>query len=125
MKYNKAFKYRIYPSDSQMVLIEKTFGCTRFIYNKMLNDKIEHYKKYSKSLKITPAKYKESYPFLKEVDSLALSNVQLQLDKAYKAFFNKQNKFPKFKSKHNKNKSYTTNMVLITKLFAINYSNYL
>ena len=111
MKYNKAFKYRIYPSDSQVVLIEKTFGCTRFIYNKMLNDKIEHYNKTKESLKITPASYKEAYPFLKEVDSLALSNVQLQLDKAYKSFFNKQNKFPKYKSKHNKKKSYTTNMV--------------
>ena len=111
MKYNKAFKYRIYPNDSQIVLIEKTFGCTRFIYNKMLNDKIEYYKKYNKSLKITPAKYKETYPFLKEVDSLALSNTQLNLDCAYKAFFNKQNDSPKYKSKHNKKKSYTTNMV--------------
>ena len=111
MKYNKAFKYRIYPSDSQKVLIEKFFGCCRFIYNKMLSDKIEHYKKTKESLKITPTKYKDNYPFLKEVDSLALSNVQLQLDKAYKAFFTKQNNFPKFKSKHNKNKSYTTNMV--------------
>ena len=67
MKYNKAFKYRIYPNDSQIILIEKTFGCTRFIYNKMLNDKIEYYKKYNKSLKITPAKYKENYPWLKTI----------------------------------------------------------
>ena len=111
MKYNKAFKYRIYPSDTQRILIEKTFGCVRFIYNKMLSDKIEYYEKNKKSLKITPASYKKEYEFLKEVDSLALSNVQLQLDKAYKAFFTKQNNFPKFKSKHNKNKSYTTNMV--------------
>ena len=111
MKYNKAFKYRIYPSDSQKVLIEKTFGCCRFIYNKMLSDKITYYEKNKKTLHITPAKYKDNYPFLKEVDSLALSNVQLQLEKAYKSFFNKQNKFPKYKSKHNKKKSYTTNMV--------------
>ena len=111
MKRNKAFKYRIYPNNTQIVLIEKTFGCTRFIYNKMLNDKIEYYKKTKESLKITPAAYKKEYEWLKEVDSLALSNVQLQLDKAYKSFFNKQNNFPKFKSKHNKNRSYTTNMV--------------
>lgn len=100
MKCNKAFKYRIYPNSSQIVLIEKTFGCTRFIYNKMLSDKIEHYKKTKQSLRLTPAKYKDNYPFLKEVDSLALANTQLQLDKAYKAFFTKQNKFPKYKSKH-------------------------
>ena len=111
MKYNKAFKYRIYPNDLQMVLIEKTFGCCRFIYNKMLSDKIEHYKKTKQSLRLTPAKYKDNYPFLKEIDSLALSNVQLQLDKAYKAFFTKQNDKPKYKSKHNKKQSYTTNMV--------------
>ena len=111
MKYNKAFKYRIYPNSSQIVLIEKTFGCTRFIYNKMLSDKIEHYKKAKQSLRLTPAKYKESYPFLKEIDSLALSNVQLQLERAYKSFFTKQNNKPKYKSKHNKKQSYTTNMV--------------
>ena len=111
MKCNKAFKYRIFPNDSQIVLIEKTFGCCRFIYNKMLNDKTEYYKKYNKSLKITPAFYKKEYVWLKEIDSLALSNVQLQLDRAYKSFFSKQNKFPKYKSKHNKKKSYTTNMV--------------
>ena len=111
MKRNKAFKYIIYPNNIQIVLIEKTFGCTRFIYNKMLNDKIEYYKKTKELLKITPASYKKEYEWLKEVDSLALSNVKLQLDKAYKTFFNKQNKFPKFKSKHNKNRSYTTSMV--------------
>ncbi|MDO5440097.1 MAG: RNA-guided endonuclease TnpB family protein [Erysipelotrichaceae bacterium] len=111
MKYNKAFKYRIYPSDSQVILIEKTFGCTRFIYNKMLNDKITYYEKNKKSLHITPASYKKEYVWLKEVDSLALTNTQLQLDKAYKAFFSKNNRFPKYKSKHNKKKSYTTNMV--------------
>ena len=111
MKYNKAFNYRIYPSDLQIVLIEKTFGCTRFIYNKMLNDKVEHYKKTKQSLRLTPASYKKEYEWLKEVDSLALCNVQLQLERAYKSFFNRQNDFPKYKSKHNKKKSYTTNMV--------------
>ena len=99
---NKAFKYRIYPSDSQVILIEKTFGCTRFIYNKMLSDKIEHFKKTKESLKITPAKYKDAYPWLKEVDSLSLCNAALNLESAYKAFFNKQNDKPKYKSKHNK-----------------------
>ena len=111
MKYNKAFKYRIYPSDLQKVLIEKTFGCCRFIYNKMLSDKMAYYKKNKKTLKITPASYKKEYEWLKEVDSLALANTQLNLDSAYKAFFNKQNDKPKYKSKHSKKQSYTTNMV--------------
>ena len=74
MKYNKAFKYRIYPNDLQMVLIEKTFGCCRFIYNKMLSDKMAYYKKNKKTLKITPASYKKEYEWLKEIDSLALCN---------------------------------------------------
>ena len=111
MKRNKAFKYRIYPNNSQIVLIEKTFGCSRFIYNKMLNDKIEYYKKTKELLKITPASYKKEYEWLKEVDSLALCNAALNLDCAYKAFFTKQNDKPKYKSKHNKHKSYTTNNV--------------
>ena len=111
MKYNKAFKYRIYPSDSQIVLIEKTFGCCRFIYNKMLSDKMAYYKKNKKTLKITSASYKKEYEWLKEVDSLALCNAALNLDFAYKSFYTKQNDKPKYKSKHNKKKSYTTNMV--------------
>ena len=61
MKMNKAFKYRIYPSDSQVILIEKTFGCTRFIYNKMLSDKIKYYEKNKKTLHITPATYKKEF----------------------------------------------------------------
>ena len=111
MKYNKAFKYRIYPNSSQIVLIEKTFGCTRFIYNKMLSDKMAYYKKNKKTLKITSASYKKEYEWLKEVDSLALCNAALNLDFAYKSFYTKQNDKPKYKSKHNKKKSYTTNMV--------------
>lgn len=58
----------------------------------------------------TPAKYKEEVPFLKEVDSLALANAQLNLDKAYKNFFrDKSVGFPRFKSKKNPGQSYTTN----------------
>ena len=53
----------------------------------MLNDKIQEYEKTKKMLKHTPAMYKKEYPFLKEVDSLALANVQLHLEKAYKNFF--------------------------------------
>jgi len=78
----------------------------------MLNDKIQEYEKTKKMLKNTPAMYKKEYPFLKEVDSLALSNVQLHLEKAYQNFFRDPKiGFPKFKSKHRTRKSYTTNVV--------------
>ena len=63
-------------------------------------------------LRNTPAMYKKAYPFLKEVDSLTLANVQLHLEKAYKNFFRDPKiGFPKFKSKKSNRKSYTTNCV--------------
>jgi len=65
----------------------------------MLADKIAHYKKTGETLKNTPAQYKNEFPWLKEVDSLALCNVQLNLNKAYKSFFQSKFGFPKFKSK--------------------------
>ena len=73
-KINRAVKVRIYPNAEQRVQIEKTIGCSRFIYNCMLADKMEHYKKEKKMLRNTPASYKKEYPWLKEVDSLALAN---------------------------------------------------
>ena len=72
-KINRAVKIRIYPNAEQRVQIEKTIGCSRFIYNCMLADKIEYYKKEKKMLRNTPASYKKEYPWLKEVDSLALA----------------------------------------------------
>ena len=106
----KAYKYRIYPSDAQVVFFAKTFGCCRFVWNKMLDEKLRAYKKKERIQRIIPAKYKEEFPFLKEVDGLALCNVQLQLEKAFKDHFRnrKQFKLPKFKSKRDK-QSYTTN----------------
>ena len=74
MKKNKAYKSRIYPNKEQHVLISKTFGCVRFIFNKMLQERIDYYKETGLSLKNTPAKYKKEYEWLKEVDSLALAN---------------------------------------------------
>ncbi len=106
----KAYKYRIYPNKEQQEFFAKCFGCTRFIYNQMLADKIEHYEKTSEMLHNTPAQYKKEYPWLKEVDSLALANAQLNLDKAYKNFFrDKAVGFPKFKSKKKNRHSYITN----------------
>ena len=73
---NIAYRFRIYPTEEQKILLGKTFGCCRFLYNQMLDDKIREYEKTKKMLKHTPAMYKREYPFLKEVDSLALANVQ-------------------------------------------------
>ena len=107
---NKAIKYRVYPTSEQAILFVKTFGCCRKVYNLMLADKIVHYNTYGTTLNNTPAQYKISYPYLKEVDSLALANVQLNLQTAYKNFFrDKRVGFPKFKSLKHSRKSYTTN----------------
>lgn len=105
----KAYKYRLYPNKKQQEYFAKCFGCARFIYNKMLNDKIEHYKLTGKMLKNTPAQYKKDYPWLKEVDSLALANAQLDLEAAYRKFFKEGAGFPKFKSRKRSKHSYTTN----------------
>ncbi|MEH6942925.1 RNA-guided endonuclease TnpB family protein [Bacillus sp. JJ722] len=116
-KHNKAYKFRLYPTDDQAHLIHKTFGCVRFVYNKMLAERKETYEKYKdnkeelKKKKFpTPAKYKKEFEWLKEVDSLALVNAQLNLQTAYKNFFSGQNDFPTFKSRKDR-KSYTTNVV--------------
>jgi transposase, IS605 orfB family len=105
---HKSYKFRLYPTEKQMMMFEKTFGCSRFIWNQMLADKIAYYKETGQTLKNTPAQYKKNYPWLKEVDSLALCNVQLNLQKAYKSFFQSNFGFPKFKSKRH-HQSYRTN----------------
>ena len=111
-KINRAVKIRICPNAEQRVQIEKTIGCSRFIYNCMLADKMEHYKKEKKMLRNTPASYKKEYPWLKEVDSLALANVQMHLESAFHKFFREPFAgFPRFKSKKSSRKSYTTNVV--------------
>lgn len=107
---NKAIKYRIYPDEKQQELFQKTFGCCRKIWNLMLSDKIAYYQETKKSLQTTPAEYKKDYPYLKEVDSLALANVQLNLQTAYRNFFrDKKIGFPKYKSAKRNKKTYTTN----------------
>ena len=111
----KAYKFRIYPTEEQEIFFAKSFGCVRKVYNLMLSDRMKSYEKTkndsSKKINFpTPAKYKKDFPFLKEVDSLALANAQLNLDKAYKNFFrDKSVGFPRFKSKKNPVQSYTTN----------------
>lgn len=116
-KQNKAYKFRLYPTKEQALLMRQTFGCVRFVYNKMLAERKDTYetlkddKAALKKVKHpTPAKYKKEFEWLRKVDSLSLANAQLNLDKAYKAFFKGNAKFPKFKSKRHK-QSYTTNVV--------------
>ena len=107
---NRAIKYRLYPTTEQQEIFTKTFGCCRKVYNLMLSDKIDYYKDCGQMLYNTPAQYKNTYPFLREVDSLALANVQLNLQSAYKNFFtNPKTGFPKYKSAKHSRKSYTTN----------------
>lgn len=106
----KAYKYRLYPNKEQEIYFAKTFGCVRFIYNKMLSDKIDYYNETKQKLNNTPAQYKKEFEWLKEVDSLALANAQMNLQTAYNNFFKRPEVgFPKFKSKKNHHHSYTTN----------------
>jgi putative transposase len=116
---NKAYKFRLYPNAEQKILINKTFGCVRFVYNKMLAERKEVYEEFKdnkEELRLhkspTPAKYKTEFEWLKEVDSLALANAQMNLQVAYNNFFRDiKTGFPKFKSKHKDKDSYTTNNV--------------
>ena len=75
-------KYRIYPDKNQSILINKTIGCARLIYNLLLADF------YNNDVIKSPAQYKNEYPFLKEVDSLALANSQLNLRQAFRNYKN-------------------------------------
>lgn len=111
----KAYKYRIYPNKQQEELIQKTFGCCRFVYNQCLNLKINKYKNESISMsKIDLNNYcnrelKKKYEWLKEVDKWSLTNSIYNMDYAYQFFFKSLAKYPKFKSKRDNKKSYKTN----------------
>lgn len=112
MKANKAYKFRLHPNAEQQMMFAKTFGCVRFVYNRMLADKIEHYNTTGKMLKNTPAPLKKEFEWLCEVDSMALCNAQIQLQTAYSNFFrDKSIGFPKFRSKKFGRKAYTTNLI--------------
>ena len=111
---NRAYKFRLLPTSAQGIFLQQNFGCARFIWNKMLEDKINHYQKTKTMLKNTPAQYKTEFPWLKDVDSWALCNVQMNLEQAFRIFFRQKNiGFPKYKSKHKTRKSYTTNYLTI------------
>lgn len=111
-----AYKYRIYPNKEQENMIQKTFGCCRFVYNQTLTYRKDLYEKENKSMSKLDCVYyvrnilKEKYEWLKEVDKFSLENSVFDLDSAFKNFFNSHTGFPKFKSKHNNRKSYKTNI---------------
>lgn len=111
----KAYKYRIYPTKEQEELIQKTFGCCRFVYNKMLNYRKTMYEINKQSMNKTDCNnyvnqvLKKKYEWLKDVDKFALTNSVYNMDSSYQNFFKKYARFPKFKSKKNNKKSYATN----------------
>ena len=107
---NRAIKYRINPTEEQKELFAWTFGCCRKVWNLMLDERETADLTEGLSSRPTPAKYKKEYPYLKEVDSLALANEQLALEKAYSMYFKgKGTGRPKHKSRKNSRASYTTN----------------
>ena len=111
----KAYKYRIYPNKQQEEQIHKTFGCCRFVYNQTLAYRNDKYKISKESMNKTSCNnyvnqvLKKEYEWLKEVDKFALTNSVYHMDNAYQKFFTEHTGFPKFKSKKNNKKSYTTN----------------
>ena len=111
----KAYKYRIYPNREQEIQIAKTFGCCRFVYNQTLAYRKEFYEKEKKSVSKTDCnnycnrQLKKEYAWLKEVDKFSLTNAIYNMDAAYQKFFKEHAGYPKFRSKHDNHKSYTTN----------------
>lgn len=104
MKELKGYRFRIYPNESQKKFFIETFGCVRFTYNQLLMRR-----KDPGTAKVTPAQLKQEHPFLKETDSLALTNAQRNLERAFRNYFNGRAGYPKLKSKKNSWQSYTTN----------------
>lgn len=111
----KAYKYRIYPNKQQEEQIQKTFGCCRFVYNQMLAYRKDLYENKKESMnKIACNNYvnqvlKKEYKWLKEVDKFALTNSVYNMDSAYQKFFKEHTGYPKFKSKRDNKKAYSTN----------------
>jgi putative transposase len=110
---HKAFKFRIYPIKEQEILINKTFGCCRFVFNHFLEKWNETYGQTGKGLTYNVCakqltQLKKKLDWLKEVDSTALQNALKHLDDAFKRFFKKLNGLPRFKSKKNPVQSYTS-----------------
>ena len=111
----KSYKFRLYPSKEQEILLQKTFGCVRFVYNQCLAYRIDKYKNENITLsRIDINNYKNrvlknQFEWLREVDKWALDNAVINLDFAYQKFFKEHYGFPKFKNKKVSKKSYKTN----------------
>ncbi|MER1985276.1 MAG: IS200/IS605 family element RNA-guided endonuclease TnpB [Solibacillus sp.] len=110
---HKAFRFRIFPTKEQEVLIAKTIGCSRFVFNHFLVKWNETYKETGKGLTYNTCsaqltQLKKELCWLKEVDSVAIQSAVKNLADAFTRFFNKQNDAPRFKSKRNPTQSYTT-----------------
>ncbi|WP_313137140.1 IS200/IS605 family element RNA-guided endonuclease TnpB, partial [Clostridioides difficile] len=110
----KAYKFRLYPNKKQQELINKTFGCCRFVYNKYLAKRIDVYKNNKETFTYKQCSsdltnLKKELKWLKEPDKFSLQNALKDLDNAYKKFFKEKAGFPKFKSKKINRFSYKTN----------------
>lgn len=117
----KAYKFRLYPNKEQSILIQKTFGSCRFVFNRYLDKRIELYKDEKKTMNYNACandltQIKDEFVWLREVDSTALQSSLKDLDDAYKHFFRRVKAkdvkagFPKFKSKKESRKSYKSKM---------------
>ena len=115
MLYNIAFKFRVYPTKEQQILINKTFGCCRFVYNYFLTKRRDAWVNNKQSINyeqtsvmLTKLKNNKQYKWLKDVDCTSLQNSLKDLDRAYKNFFEKRAKYPRFKLKRVHAQSYRT-----------------
>lgn len=123
----KSYKYRIYPNKTQQELIQKTFGCCRYIYNYFLNKRMNAYKEDGTFIKYNDMSkeltlLKKDISWLTEPDKCALQNSIKDLDNAYRRFFKHNSNYPKFKTKKNMKKSYRTQninptSILVTKKY--------
>ena len=113
MNMYKSYQFRLYPNDKQIIMIQKTFGCTRFVYNHYLEKRKKEHLTCFDMIKDLPNLYSE-YPFLKEVDSCSLRCSLFDLEDAFKRFIKHQNNYPKFKGKYSSKRSYRTNYITST-----------
>ena len=113
MNMYKSYQFRLYPNDSQIIQIQKTFGCTRLVYNHYLEKRKKEHLTCFDMIKDLPNLYSE-YPFLKEVDSCSLRCSLFDLDDGFKRFIKHQNNYPKFKGKYSSKRSYRTNYITST-----------
>ena len=112
----RTYKFRLYPNSKQIEFIQKTFGCSRFVYNYYLEKKKKLYEDKKENLSCFDM-IKDlknlciEYPFLKEVDSCSLRCSLFNLDDAFKRFYKRQGEYPKFKGKYTSRRSYRTNCI--------------